>query len=93
MTQLRNIRRRPKKTTQLRNRRNFKKTQLFLTFCICSDIFVLTTQIEALTTQLQIMGRKLKQKRRNFEITVILRRRNFEADAERSDANRAISES
>ena len=48
-------------------------------------------QIEALTMQLRNMRRKLKQKRHNFKITEILKRRNFEADAERSDANWAIS--
>ena len=37
------------------------------------------------------MRRKLKQKRRKFEITEILKRRNFEANAERGDANRGIS--
>ena len=37
------------------------------------------------------MRRKLKQKRRNFEITEILKRCNFEADAERENANRVIS--
>ena len=37
------------------------------------------------------MRRIVKQKRRNFEITEIFKRRNFEADAERGDANRGIS--
>ena len=50
-----------------------------------------TTQIEALTAKLRNMRRKLIQKRYNFEITEILKRRNFEADAERFDANRGIS--
>ena len=42
-------------------------------------------------TQFQNMRRKWKQKRRNFEITEILKRRNFEAGAERGDANLGIS--
>ena len=46
---------------------------------------------DALTTQRWNMRRKLKQKRCNFEITEIWKRRNFEADAERGDANRGIS--
>ena len=37
------------------------------------------------------MRRNLKQKQRNFEITEILKRCNFEADAERGDANQGIS--
>ena len=37
------------------------------------------------------MQRKLKQKRCNFKITEILKRRNFEGDAERGDENRGIS--
>ena len=37
------------------------------------------------------MRRKLKQKRRNFETREILKRHNFEADAEESEANRGIS--
>ena len=41
--------------------------------------------------QLRNMRRKLKQKRRNFEIIKILKRRNFEAVAERGGANRGIS--
>ena len=56
-----------------------------------TEIEALTTQIRALTTQLRNMRRKLKQKRRNFKINEILKRRNFEADAERGDANRGIS--
>ena len=36
--------------------------------------------MEALTTQLRKMRHKLKRKRRNFEITEIFKRRNFEAD-------------
>ena len=36
------------------------------------------------------MRRKLKQRRRNFEITEILKRRYFEADAERGNATRGI---
>ena len=48
-------------------------------------------QIEALTTQLRNMRRQLKQKRRNFEITDILKRRNFEADIAQDDANRGSS--
>ena len=36
---------------------------------------------------------KLKQKQRNFKITVILNGRNFEVDAERDDANRGIKAS
>ena len=41
--------------------------------------------------QLRNKRSKLKQKRRNFEIAEILKRRNFEADAEQSEANRGIS--
>ena len=37
------------------------------------------------------MRRKVKQKRGNFEITEILKRRNFEADARQGDTNRGIS--
>ena len=37
------------------------------------------------------MRRKLKQKRCNFEVTEIWKKRNFEADSERGDANRGIS--
>ena len=48
------------------------------------------TQIEAQTTQLRNMWRKLKQKRSDFEIIDILKRGNYEADAERGDANRDI---
>ena len=48
-------------------------------------------QIETPTTQRWNMHRKLKQKRRNFENTEIKKKRNFEADAERSDASRGIS--
>ena len=33
----------------------------------------------------------MKRKRRNFEITEIIKRRNFEADAEPGDANRNIN--
>ena len=33
---------------------------------------------------------KLKLKRRNFEVTEILKRRNFEAHAERGDLNRRM---
>ena len=83
---------------QLRSHRNFKKTQfefaldlngkfpLFL-FQLCINIFVLITQIEALTTQLRKMRCKRKQKRCNFVITEILKRHNFEAEAEQGDAN------
>ena len=49
------------------------------------------TQIEVLMRQLRNMRRKLKQKRRNFEIAEILKTRNFEADAERGYANQVIS--
>ena len=42
-------------------------------------------------TQLRNMRRKLKRKRRNFEITEILKGRNCEADAERGDSNRGMS--
>ena len=58
-----------------------------------SIVFVLKINFhfEALTTQLRNLRRRLKQKQRNFEITEILKRRNFEADAERGDANRGIS--
>ena len=87
---------------QLRCHTNFEKTQLgictrfkreilFFRFSFVQNILVLTTQIEALMTQLRNMRRKWKQKRRNLEITEILKRRNFEADAERGDANRGIS--
>ena len=37
------------------------------------------------------MLRKLTQKQRDFGITEILRRRNFDADTERGGANRGIS--
>ena len=37
------------------------------------------------------MRRKRKQKRRIFDITEIFKRRNFQADSERDDANRVIS--
>ena len=37
------------------------------------------------------MRSELQQKRRNFEITEILKRLNFAADAERGDANRGTS--
>ena len=37
------------------------------------------------------MRRKLKQKRRIFEIKEIRKRRNFEADAERGDAKSSIN--
>ena len=37
------------------------------------------------------MRRKLRLKRRNFQVAEILKRHNFEADAERGDAIRVIS--
>ena len=48
-------------------------------------------QIEGLTTKLRNMRCKPKQKQRNIEITEILKRGNFEADAERGHAKRGIS--
>ena len=40
--------------------------------------------------QLRNMRRKLKQKRRNFEIKTVLKRRNFEAGEERGDAKPGV---
>ena len=57
---------------------------------IHTNIFVLTTPNEALTMQFRNIRFKLKQKRRNFEVTEILKRPNFGADAKRSDVNRGI---
>ena len=37
------------------------------------------------------MRRTLKHKRHNYEITEILKKRNFEVDAERDNANRGVS--
>ena len=37
------------------------------------------------------MRRKLKQKRRNIEITEILKRRYFEADTDQANVNREVS--
>ena len=48
-------------------------------------------QIEVLTTQLLNTKRKLKQNRRNFKVTEILKGLIFEADAERGEAIRGIS--
>ena len=59
--------------TEILKRHNYEcalDNPLFL-FMLCTNIFVLKMQIEAQTTQLRNMRRKLKQKRRNFEITEI----------------------
>ena len=98
MTQFRNMRRKMKQ-----KRRNFVVTEILKRHYlnIAQDlngkspfpVFALYKHFHingALTTQLPNMRRKLKPKRCNFEIREILKRHNFEADAERGDANRAF---